>query len=92
MADVFSDLRDEEQEDATPEMEDEFDELRRQSTRIATAFDDDLDMGMDEPGGLDGFSFSNFTPGQRLVLALLLVLDVVVIGIGVLIITGRIGG
>jgi len=92
MTDVFSDFRDEEQEDTTPEMEDEFDALRRQSTRIATAFDDDLDMGLDESEGLAGFSFGNFTPGQRLVLALLLALDVVVIGIGVLIVTGRIGG
>lgn len=66
------------------EGEDEFDQLRQRSARASTAYED---VEIEEGGG-GGFSLSLLTPGQRLVLAVLLLLNVIVIIIGVLAVAG----
>lgn len=72
----------------------DFDQLRRQSARTGAAYDDmDMDDGeflAEEPAASSGFSLSNFTPGQRLILAVLVLLDILAIGFGVLVITGNV--
>lgn len=78
---------------AIPEdIDDEFDQLRRKSARGET-FDDELAeeeaFAMDEGG--TGFSLSNFSSGQRLILAVLVLLDILMIGFGILVVTGRVG-
>lgn len=74
------------------EIDDEFDQLRRKSARGET-FDDELAeedaFSLDE--GDAGFSMSNFSSGQRLVLAVLVLLDILMIGFGILVVTGRVG-
>lgn len=62
----------------------EFDQLRQRSARASSAYDD---VELEENGG-SGFSLSLLTPGQRLVLAILLLLNVIVIIIGVLAMAG----
>lgn len=80
---------------AAPEEEaadDEFDKLRRKSARAGTMFDDmetDSEFAATESGA-SAFSLSNFSTGQRLILALLLLLDVLMIGFGILVWMGRI--
>jgi hypothetical protein len=64
---------------------DEFDQLRQRSARASSAYED---VEIDEGGGSSGFSLSLLTPGQRLVLAVLLLLNVIVIIIGVLAVAG----
>ncbi|MCA9926326.1 MAG: hypothetical protein KC419_27010 [Anaerolineales bacterium] len=74
----------------------DFDSLRRQSARSGSAFDDMETGGMEDDGfegveseGGSRFSLGNFTPGQRLILAILILLDIVAVLFGVLVITGR---
>ncbi len=74
------------------ESSDEFDQLRRSSARSETMFNDLNDETERNPGGSSGFSMSNFTGGQRLVLALLVVLDIIVIGICLVILWGIVSG
>lgn len=73
-----------------------FEEMFRESaTRSETAYED---MGLeneeyleDEPdGGAGGFSISNFSPFQILILVLLIILDFAAIGFGILVLMGRI--
>ncbi|GAB4264573.1 MAG: hypothetical protein Kow0080_03770 [Candidatus Promineifilaceae bacterium] len=70
--------------------DDEFARLRQKSARAGTVSDD---MEMEEvtvgEGRFAAFSLSNFTTGQRLILAFLLLLDILMIGFGLLVITGR---
>ena len=83
-------------EDLPPidDMDDEFDQLRRKSTR-GESLDDDLDSDdaffSDESSSSSGFAWSSFTPGQRLVLALLVLLNIIIGTIGFLVITGNLG-
>jgi hypothetical protein len=65
---------------------DEFDHLRAKSARSGSTYDE---MDMDD-GSNEGLSLSHLTPPQRVILAVLLLLDVAVIVVGVLLITGRI--
>ena len=81
-------------EDEVEESEDEFDRLRRKSSRTGSMFDDmegdDEAIAGDSSGSSFAFSLSNFSTSQRLILAVLLLLDVLVIGLGILIWMGRI--
>lgn len=72
-----------------------FEEMFRESaTRSETAYED---MGYEneefldeETGSSGGFSISNFTPFQILILVLLVILDFAAIGFGILVLMGRI--
>jgi hypothetical protein len=75
----------------------DLDSLRASSARAGSTFDDSMeemdDMDMDlvsDTGSASAFSLARFTPGQRLVLALLLLFDIVAIAVGILVLTGRI--
>lgn len=74
---------------------DEFDRLRRASARNASIYndlDDDV-TSTNENRSTSGSSFSlnNFTAGQKLVLAILTLLNICVIGIGILVVAGILG-
>lgn len=72
---------------------DQFDQLRETSARSETLYNEmDDDVFNESNDGSNGFSLSNFSPGQKLVLAILVVLNVLMIGFGLLVITGIIGG
>jgi hypothetical protein len=70
--------------------DDEFARLRQKSARAGTV---SSDMEMEEvvagESRFGAFSLSNFTTGQRLILAFLLLLDILMIGFGLMVITGR---
>ena len=71
-----------ESEELEEQYEDEFEQLRQKSMRTSASFEDveeDLSTGS---GGV----LSRFSPGQRLILAILLLLDIVVVGIVLLVI------
>ena len=78
------------------DMDDEFDQLRRKSAR-GESLDDDLadDAFFSEEAstssGGSGFAWRNFTPGQRLTLALLVLLNIVMGAIGLMVMTGNLG-
>lgn len=77
------------------DIDDEFDQLRRKSAR-GESLDDDLagdDTFFSEENSRSGggFAWSNFTPGQRLILALLVLLNIVIGTIGLLVVTGNLG-
>jgi hypothetical protein len=63
--------------------EDEFDQLRVKSARTGSTYDE---MDLADEGRSEGLSLSHLTPPQRVILAVLLLLDVVVIVVGVLLI------
>ena len=100
MEDFFSDLDDSPEDDLpdwvqdlSPLEEDDseddaFDQLRQKSARAGSAFDglDEGEEEMDEPApsGNRSSMLSGLTPGQRLILILLVFLNVIVIGIGLL--------
>ena len=67
--------------------DDEFEQLRQKSARSGSMYDDMEADGAGQSSG-SSFSWSSFSSGQRLVLALLIVLDIVAIGFGVLVVTG----
>jgi hypothetical protein len=73
---------------------DEFDQLRESSARTETLYNDmDEDTFIESGGGSgSGFSLSNFSPGQRLALAILVVLNILMIGFGLLVVLGVVGG
>lgn len=79
---------------AVDDIEDEFDQLRRKSAR-GESLDDDLDSDdaffSEESSSGSGFAWRNFTPGQRLALALLVLLNIIMGTIGLLVVTGRLG-
>lgn len=74
---------------------DEFDRLRRASARNASIYDDlDDDMpasNSSNPSSGSSFSLNNFSAGQKLVLAILTLLNICVISIGVLVVAGILG-
>lgn len=71
--------------------EDPFEHLRDKTVRGET-LDNTLaaeeDVLIEEPASSrgSGFSLDQFTPGQRLVLAILVILDIIVIGFGLLVV------
>lgn len=67
--------------------DDEFDRLRER-TALASEMYEEMEE-MPARGGSGGF-FSRLTPGQRFIISILILLNVVVIIIGFLVITGRI--
>lgn len=85
-----------EEEENSPDEMDEFDQLRRRSVRTGSAFDEleSEDEGRSTSSATavsptsSSFSMSNFSPGQRLILVLLVLLDILAITAGVLIFTG----
>lgn len=60
--------------------DEEFERLREKSMRSSTAYSE-----MEEPDG----SSSGLTPSQRLIITLLVLANILVIGFGILVITGR---
>lgn len=76
------------------DLDDEFDQLRRKSAR-GESLDDDLasddEFFSEESNGGSRFAWRNFTPGQRLILALLVFLNIVMGVIGLLVVTGNLG-
>jgi hypothetical protein len=83
-----------------PVFDDDFDmdSLRQQSARSGSTFDDmesdsDMDglyMEDDADSGRSRFSLSNFSRRQQLVIALLVLLDILAIGFGILVVMGRV--
>lgn len=62
--------------------QDEEDRLRRIATRVSTSHN-----ALDEGGS--GSTWRSFSPAQRLILAVLVLLNILVIGFGILVVTGR---
>ncbi len=93
MTDLFSD-DDFDIPDSTSDDDFDIDGLRASTARAGSMFDEDMEdvMDLDEvvPSGSSGFSLGNFTPGQKLLLAILLVVDIILVGVGVLVITNTI--
>jgi hypothetical protein len=80
---------------AVDDIDDEFEQLRRKSAR-GESLDDDLDgddafFSEESSGGGSGFAWRDFTPGQRLTLALLVLLNIIMGTIGLLVVTGNLG-
>lgn len=79
---------------AIDDIDDEFDQLRRKTAR-GESLDDDLDSDeqffSEESSRGSGFAWRNFTPGQRLTLALLILLNIVIGTVGLLVVTGKLG-
>ncbi len=63
---------------------DEFEGLREKSARRAAAYEA-VDVYDEEERGF----FSRVTPGQRLILTLFLIIDVIIIGYVILVLMGR---
>ena len=96
MTDLFND-DDFDIPDTTAGDEFDLDSLRASSARAGSMYDENMedvdDMDMDlisDTGSAAAFSLANFSPGQRLVLALLLLFDFIAIAVGILVVTGRI--
>ena len=79
---------------AIDDIDDEFDQLRRKTAR-GESLDDDLANDdaffSEESSSGSGFAWRNFSPGQRLTLALLVLLNIVIGTIGLLVVTGNLG-
>lgn len=67
-------------------MADDFEQLRQKSMRSASSFEDVDELSS---GGGSGF-LGQFTPVQRIILGVLVIVDVLVIAYVILAITGRI--
>jgi len=84
-------IDDEEDTSSAAEMgddDDQFEQLRQKSARSGSMYDEMEADGAGQSGGGSSFSWSSFSSGQRLVLALLIVIDIIAIGFGVLVMTG----
>ncbi len=72
--------------------DDQFDQLRRKSARNESLYDEMETVPVTQSAAParsgSSFAWSSFTPGQRLLLALLVLVDIVVILVLVLILTG----
>lgn len=87
MAEEF-DFEDEAEEEDTFDFEDEFDRLREKTARTSAVYDEmEYDDYEEEVAAERGF-LGQFTPQQRFVLALLLLLDILAVGLGVLVVFG----
>lgn len=79
-------------EDDTPSdggsEDDQFEQLRQKSARSGSMYDEMETDGEGQSSGSSSFSWSSFSSGQRVVLALLIVLDILAIGFGVLVVAG----
>lgn len=78
--------------DAT-DSDDQFDQLRRKSARNESLYDEMETTATSETAATNAprsssFAWSSFTPGQRLILALLVLVDIVAILVLVLVLTG----
>ena len=69
-------------------MDDELDSLREKSTRASSVYDD-LE-GEEESTSSGGGFLSQYTAGQRLILAVLLLLDIVALACVILVWTGTV--
>jgi len=95
MTDLFSD-DDFDIPEAAEDAGDEFDldSLRVSSARAGSMYDENMEeyeAVIDTPTASSTFSLGNFSSGQKLVLSILLVLDILAVGIGVGLVTGIIG-
>lgn len=70
------------------EGDDEFEQLRQKSARSGSMYDEMETDSEGQSGNSSSFSWSSFSSGQRLVLALLVVLDILAIGFGVMVVAG----
>lgn len=68
--------------------DDEFEQLRQKSTRSGSMYDEMETDGSTNAGSRSSFAWSSFSSGQRLVLALLIVVDILAIGFGVMVVAG----
>jgi hypothetical protein len=69
----------------------DLDSLRASSARAGSMFDEEMeDLEFDEipTESSSGFALASFTPGQRLVLASLLLFDIIAVGVGLLVVSG----
>jgi len=66
--------------------DDQFEQLRRKSARSGSMYDDMESDGAGQASSSSSFSWSSFSSGQRLVLALLIVLDILAIGFGLMVV------
>jgi hypothetical protein len=88
---LFSDETTEpaEPEEESFDFEDEFDRLRQKTARTSAVFDEmELEEGYEEEQP-EGF-FAQISAGQRIILLVLLFVDIVAVGIGVLAVLGQI--
>jgi len=69
-------------------MDDELDSLREKSTRASSVYDD-LE-GDEQPESEGGGLLSQYTSSQKLILALLLLIDIVALACVILVVTGTI--
>ncbi len=71
--------------------DDEFEALRQRSARAGAVYEE-MELDEEAAGAKPGrFSLNQFTPGQRLILALLVLLNVIVGGIAILAFAGVLG-
>jgi hypothetical protein len=75
-----------EQEDESPDFEDEFDRLREKTARTSAVYDDMEFEDLEEEVVEERSFLGQFSPAQRFILALLLLLDILAIGLGVLVV------
>lgn len=92
----FEDPIEEGQEDLTVERipeDDGFEDMfRQQAARTETSFDEmEADNYFEAEESGSGFSLGSFTAVQRLIIGLLVLLNILAIGFGVLLLTGTVG-
>jgi hypothetical protein len=68
--------------------DDQFEQLRQKSARSGSMYDEMETDTEGQSSGSSSFSWKNFSSGQRVVLALLIVMDILAIGFGVLVVAG----
>jgi hypothetical protein len=76
----------EEAEEDTFDFEDEFDRLREKTARTSAVYDDMEFEELEEEVAVERGFLGQFSPQQRFILAVLLLLDIVAIGVGVLVV------
>jgi hypothetical protein len=76
----------EEEPDDTFDFEDEFDRLREKTTRTSAVYDEMEFEDLEEDVVAERGFLAQFSPQQRFVLALLLLLDILAIALGVIVV------
>jgi hypothetical protein len=76
----------EEAEEEDFDFEDEFDRLREKTARTSAVYDEMEFEELEEEVAVERGFLAQFSPQQRFFLALLLLLDIVAIGVGVLVV------